>query len=524
MRLVGVIATSFVLLSVLIYGFQHRKELGLNLLDRVETVLPAQFAAVDADRLPSVSSDNEVILPMREAGRLNAFTGFPGYTKATFVLPQRSTPQTGVLVLDLNGALERGAQGHLRVVVNGVPRTELVLSSGRLRRQIMVPLNARDLSRPSVVVAVSAEGRAPQPQCSAEWNGGIFAQIMPSSHLKLVVDAPLSAPVDILATYSAPLRFEWPSNATLRARALKAAHRASFDVPGILFANKDDGALTLDQDLLSVFEDQIETYKKAAPNPLDIGNALGRKQSISFREEAQWRMNFDRRAFPEVAVAEQLELSMRYDSTGYEGGWLLAVFLNDQLVHSEAIQDASGKLHRQISLAIHEQDILNDLRVKLTSAEKYQNTCTAGRPATAEVEAARLSLSGKEQDGDWAQIRRVLSHDLHLKVHAQLDALGAQLALNLMNSVMGETGLTLQTSWDDPTDLSVMTAVPIQALEEFLGKSHDQKTWIVVPYKKDNQLVAIHRVEELTPSFFSLAPRAVLVIEEQPHFSSAGSL
>ena len=160
----------------------------------------------------------------------------------------------------------------------------------------------------------------------------------------------------------------------------------------------------------------------------------------------------------------------------------------------------------------------------MTSAEKYQNTCTAGRPATAEVEAARLSLSGKEQDGDWAQIRRVLSHDLHLKVHAQLDALGAQLALNLMNSVMGETGLTLQTSWDDPTDLSVMTAVPIQALEEFLGKSHDQKTWIVVPSKKDNQLVAIHRVEELTPSFFSLAPRAVLVIEEQPHFSSAGSL
>ncbi|WP_421905296.1 hypothetical protein [Mameliella sp.] len=521
MRLVGILATCFVLLAALIYGFQHRDEIALQFADRIKDMMPAELAVVDAHDLPVTSVPTEVVMPMREAGRLNAFTGFPGYTKATFALPRNSVPQSGVLVLDLDGDLEPGAQGTLRITVNGVRRTELVLDEGRLRRRIMVPLNIRDLSGRNVVVALSAEGRAPQAECSADWAGGVVAQVMPSSHVKLVVDAPITDPADLLLSNMAPLRLEWPGDHRLRAQALKAAHLHSVRQGAILFADSNTGGLTLNEDLLKVLEDQADHIQDNDEDPLDLVSAFGRKRSVSFEGEAQWRVTYDRRQFPRGAAASQLDFAMTYDAAGGASGWLLSVRLNDRLVHSEKLTSASGRVARSIQLPSDEQQMINDVRVVLTSAEKREGRCAPGRPATADIEIARLTLAEPEPDTPWGDLQAVLSGELHVEAHSQLDAVGAQLSLDLMNSILGGDALLLNAELSDATSLPLVTAVPIKALPSFLQQVDHGTSWIVMPAVEDEQELTIVRAANADQGLFASAPRAVLVVQQRPHYSSA---
>tara|TARA_R110002153_G_scaffold273542_1_gene444739 strand:+ start:2311 stop:3885 length:1575 start_codon:yes stop_codon:yes gene_type:complete len=521
MRLIGVLASCFVLLAALIYGYQHRQEFGLRLADRLEDMIPADIAAVDARDLPDTSDDNEAIMPMREAGRLNALSGFPGYARATFALPRTASPQSGVLVLDLNGALEDGAQGALRVTVNGVPRTELVLGDGRLRRRVMVPLNTRDLSGREVVVSLSAEGRTPQIACSADWAGGVVAQIMPSSHVKLVLDAPLSDPADILLSRTAPLLLEWPTDRDLRAETLKAAHvYYSVARDDVLFAHADSGGLAVDQDLLTALE-QLNGPgdDHADQDALDLVEGMGRNRSVIFEGEAQWRMVYDRRHFA-AGVPAQFDLQMSYDAAGDKSGWLMSVRLNNRIVHSEELIDASGSIARKIALPTEDQPMLNEMRVTLTSAEQRPDRCMEARPASADIDLARLTLDASAEPTVWTEVLDVLSGDMNLSVHPQLDANGAQLALNLLNMIEGGKGLSLHTKWTDRTTLPLMTAVPGPSLEEFLAKVNEEHSWVVSDTTNPDGLVLV-RVADVDASLFASAPRAVLVIEERPHYSSA---
>ncbi|KUF11829.1 hypothetical protein [Pseudoponticoccus marisrubri] len=522
MRLVGVLATCFVLLAALIYGFQHRAEIGLQLADRVKEMIPAETAAVDAHALPAAATPAELIMPMREAGRLNAFSGFPGYTKATFALPRSSAAQSGVLLLDLNGELEQGAQGILRVTVNGVRRAELVLDEGRLRRRLAVPLNIRDLAGQTVTVALSAEGQAPQAECTADWNGGIVAQILPSSHLKLVIDAPLSDPADLLLAQAAPRLLEWPEAGPMRAGLLRAAHLNATQGEDILLASADSGALAMDAGLMDALEARAVARATTERDVLDLAAALGRKRSVAFEGEAGWRVTFDRRRFAQGAPAAALDLQMRYDAAGDDSGWLLSVRLNDRLVHSEALDGASGQIARRLELPTADQPMLNDLRVTLTSAEQRAGRCIAGRPASADILQARLTLAAPEADSPWAALQTVLQDQMQLAVHPQLGPTGAQLALDLLGGLQGATPLQLTTAQEAAAEQPRITAVPLAALDAALAPVDPVHSWLVLPDPEDSDMLRILRVGDRDAQFHATAARAVLLIEERPHFASAG--
>ncbi|MGP6088791.1 hypothetical protein [Antarctobacter jejuensis] len=523
MRLVGVLATCFILLAALIYGFQHRKEFGLRIADRVEEMLPPDVAEVDAFRLPVASSVNQAIIPMREAGRLNALAGFPGFAKATFALPRVASVRSGILILELSGEVDNGAKGVLRIAVNGVRRTEIVVDEGRLRRRIMVPLNTRDLSGKDLVVNLVSEGRVPQVVCTEEWSGGIVAQIMPISHLKLELASPITDPVDVLLSKTAPLKLDWPEDATLQAATLKAAHVWPVENGDVIFAHDGQGGLAIDHAILAAMEAQGVALKMPEAFDLDLVADIGRKRSLTFHDEAQWRFGFDRRHFASGSVASELDLRMKYATAGDDAGWLLSVRLNDRLVHAEELDAASGEIARKLALPVDDQPLLNDLRVTLTSAQKLPGGCESGmspRPATADIELAHLTLEVPVASSEWPKVLEVLAGDIHLAVHHGLDANGAQIAHDLLNSIDGGKGLSLNTGMSDSAKLPLMTVVAGHELDQFLTQVRETDTWIFAASESSNDGVHLVRVADLEGPVGASAPRAVLVIEARPHYSS----
>jgi len=385
MRLLGILSISLLLLAGLTFGFERRLEISDRISDRVEGFLISDRSVIDAAPLGLAAEnldDAQAIIAMREAGNLNMIVGFPGFARARFDLPNTVRARSGELVLEVAGTLNEDADAVLRLAVNGKRRTTVLLNRGSVHRKIILPLNTRELAAKALTVTFSMEGRSTGVRSCGL--GGAVMQVLPSSD-------------------GSP--------------ALRLA-----DIEGLV------GTLP-------------PAPARAAIDTTDLAATLGQRQVKTFSNNARWRMPFDTDTL--TGTPQAFDLALTYGSAEpSDTSWLMSVFLNDRLIHSQRTDGNAGSLNRRLALP---QSILrrsNVLSVSFQSGHGPREACAKGTPSVAELTTAKLVIIDTPEPKPLVDLAALLKNGANLQIHAPLDMFDGQLALDTLTG-LSDLGLDI---------------------------------------------------------------------------------
>lgn len=514
MRLFGVLALCMILLVALIFGYERRYELADRVAESVEGLLLDDHAVIDADA-QGLASENinlaRAVIAMREAGTLNAMVGVPDFTRVRFDMPQTVTARSGEIVLEVAGALDDRAEAILRVSVNGVRRSAVLLDRGELHRKLVLPLNTRELAADVLTVSLAIDGQTPQAACTAEWNGGLVLQVLPSSHLSLQLTEPVTDPADKLLLAGAPARVLWPQdNRANQVQTLTTAYGLTQTVKDVLFSASANDGPALDFEDIMALQDQMPPRRtRVIPDPLDLAATLGQRRAQSFDTETRWRMLFDADTLPGQTRA--VDLALTYTSAEQsDAPWLLSVFLNDRLVHAHRTEGGVGNFAQRVLLP---QSILaseNVLTVVFQDSTRHSGPCVAGAPTVAELGKAKLITNGGSTPAPLVGFEQLLAKGAVLNIPASVTAFDGQVALDTLIS-LAELGLDVRFDPVD-ADLGAQVAVVSKAgLTDHL-KARDQMVWLAFQSaQQEGRLVTVPVAPGALPDVQDM-PRSVLVI------------
>lgn len=503
-----------ILLVALSFGYERRYELADRVAESVEGFLLDDQSVIDADAqglAPENINGARAVISMREAGTLNAMVGVPDFTRVRFDMPQTVTARSGEIVLEVAGALDDRAEAVLRVSVNGVRRSAVLLNRGELHRKLVLPLNTRELAADVLTVSLAIDGQTPQGACSADWNGGLVLQVLPSSHLSLQLSEPVTDPADKLLLAGAPARVLWPQdNRADQVQVLTTAYGLTQTVKDVLFsASASNGPALNFEDIIALRDQMPAQVGRDISNPLDLAVTLGQRRAQSFDTETRWRMLFDADTLP--GQTQAVDLALTYTSAELsDAPWLLSVFLNDRLVHAHRTAGGVGNFAQRVLLP---QSILakdNVLTVIFQDSTRNSGPCAGGAPTVAELGVAKLITKGGSTPAPLVGFEQLLATGATLNIPAALTAFDGQVALDTLNSLT-ELGLDLRF---DPADDGIAPHIAVVSkagLSDHL-KARDHTVWLAFQSAQQEGRLVTMAVTPGAPPVLQDMPRAVLVI------------
>lgn len=502
-----------ILLVALTFGYERRYELTDRVKDSVEGLLLSDQAVIDAgaEGLAAANiNQGRAVIAMREAGALNTIVGIPAFARVRFDLPRSVTPRSGEIVLEVAGALDDRAEAVLRVSVNGVRRSAVLLNRGSLHRKLILPLNTRELASDVLTVSLAIDGQSPVAECAVDWNGGLVLQVTPNSHLSLQLSEPVTDPRDKLLLAGAPAQVLWPqSNSAEQAQVLETALGVTQTVKDVLFAEGGNGAVALGpEDMLALRPQMQAPVLRDVPDPADLAATLGQRRAQAFGSETRWRMLFD--AGTLRGQVQAVDLAMTYTSAqGGEIPWLMSVFLNDRLIHAQRITEAEGTLARRVALPQSLLNRNNVLTVTFQNGAGGAGACQTGTPTVAELSRARLVTTGAASD-PLSDLDRLQATGATLDVPAMLTAFEAQIGLDTLKG-LADVGFDLRLD-ADAGGVGAEIAVVSQAdLAAHLG-DRDETVWLAFLSSEEDGQLSTMAVAPGAPLALQDLPRTVLVI------------
>ena len=518
MRLLGILSAALLLLAALTFGYERRLEITDRLSERIEGFFLSDRSEVDAAPL-GLKDENldsaQAIISMREAGSLNTLVGFPDFARARFDLPKTVRARSGELVLEVAGTLNEDADAVLRLSVNGMRRTTVLLNRGSVHRKVILPLNTRDLAAKALNVTFSMEGRSTGVRSCGL--GGAVLQVLPSSHLSLQLLEPETDPQDKLLLAGAPARLAWPtSRIEDQATVLATAFGITQSVGDVLLASSTDGSPALRLADIKALDGTLPAVPvRANIDTANLAANLGQRRVQNFSDNGRWRMNFDLDRL--TGKPQAVDLGLTFGSAKpSDTAWLMSVFLNDRLIHAQRTDGNEGSLERRLALP---QSLLrrsNVLSVSFQSNNGTGASCSGGTPSVAELGTAKLITVDTSEPKPLVELAALLKNGANLHLNAAVDMFDGQRALDALSG-LSDLGLDIAleattVSAMGDADITVVTKKDLQDFLKAQAGGETSPTWLAYYPQEEGAKITTHPITAASVTALVDLPDMVLII------------
>ena len=399
MRLWGIGLLALVLVGVLMAIGQTGLFAGLTDRDRLA---PPYFEDYEAGSIKFISDGGRsVFVAQAHPDTPLILSGLPSYFSKTFRMPVDSRPRSGSYKIYFRVDVAKGAQGALRVTINGIKRGDVLLGEGRNQQQAEIELTPSELAAHQLEIKLALVGRGPLAECTPAEAMAAVVTVLPQSGLHLQLDRPISSLRDKLALWGSLLPVAWKGRdepadidtLITAARLLERNQDVYFGEKGL-----DNKALT---DFLKIASApgfapdlRVRTGPLTYPIPLvsDVANGGVRR----FDRETTWRYSYDVADLPNGELPATLDLRMVLGPLAGTRSTMV-VTLNNSLVFTRALSggrdvDDTGRqvrndfhLNQSIQLPAELHKVRNDLEIALTSYNESDMRCGAQRLIAAEM-------------------------------------------------------------------------------------------------------------------------------------------
>lgn len=437
MRLWGIGLLALLLVGVLMAIGQTGLFAGLTDRDRLA---PPYFEDYEAGSIKFISDGGRaVFVAQAHPDAPLILSGLPSYFSKTFRMPVDSRPRSGSYKIYFRVDVAKGAQGALRVTINGIKRGDVLLGEGRNQQQAEIELTPSELAAHQLEIKLALVGRGPLAECTPAEAMAAVVTILPQSGLNLQLDRPISSLRDKLALWGSLLPVAWkgrnePADIDTLITAARLMERNQDVYFGDSFGRQglDNKALT---DFLKVASSpdfvsdlRVRTGPLTYPIPLvsDVANGGVRR----FDRETIWRYSYDVADLPNGELPATLDLRMVLGPLAGTRSTMV-VTLNNSLVFTRALSggrdvDDTGRqvrnefhLNQSIQLPAELHKARNDLEIALTSYNESDMRCGAQRLIAAEMLPTSVLQGGSRIILPIMQLRAALAAALPVKLTSE---------------------------------------------------------------------------------------------------------
>ena len=437
MRLWGIGLLALLLVGVLMAIGQTGLFAGLTDRDRLA---PPYFEDYEAGSIKFISDGGRaVFVAQAHPDAPLILSGLPSYFSKTFRMPVDSRPRSGSYKIYFRVDVAKGAQGALRVTINGIKRGDVLLGEGRNQQQAEIELTPSELAAHQLEIKLALVGRGPLAECTPAEAMAAVVTILPQSGLNLQLDRPISSLRDKLALWGSLLPVAWkgrnePADIDTLITAARLMERNQDVYFGDSFGRQglDNKALT---DFLKVASSpdfvsdlRVRTGPLTYPIPLvsDVANGGVRR----FDRETTWRYSYDVADLPNGELPATLDLRMVLGPLAGTRSTMV-VTLNNSLVFTRALSggrdvDDTGRqvrnefhLNQSIQLPAELHKARNDLEIALTSYNESDMRCGAQRLIAAEMLPTSVLQGGSRIILPIMQLRAALAAALPVKLTSE---------------------------------------------------------------------------------------------------------
>jgi hypothetical protein len=433
--------------------------------------------------------------------------GFPDQTEIAFPVPRGGSYLSGALDLSFDTQLTEHGDGLMTLSVNGTPRGQIVLDSGRQTHAARIELNAADLSGDRIVLHMAGRGTTSSGQiCPVDAaNSGSAVTLAATSRLELVSDqAPADAVTTLLAspgtlalrpgTQAGDTALAVWTGQQLRRAGIDARLSAGGpgETPVIVTGSTINLAGTASTALLS--GDAAVTALVAAagsslPQPaagsVSVADLGGETIVKSFRGSRRWTIPFNAADMPGGALPETFSLRLKTTPLAGTNDWVVRVVLNGNLVETHRVAGSTDTLSFDIALPPERLLPGNVLSVELVDTTPNEGICARAPDAQAQLLPESVLTDKAPASAAWAVLVETLAAAPAIALDADgLTLVEAGRASDLLSLILPRTARP-QFTGDAPVTLKAVARGSIAAAVTTAGAAN---TKVLLPVSSKSGL------------------------------------
>lgn len=330
--------------------------------------------------------------------------GFPDQSEIVFPLPREASYLSGALDLVFDTQLSQHGDGLMTLYVNGTPRGQLVLESGRHTHKARIELTAADLSGDRVALQMAGRGTTTSGQiCPTDAaNSGSAVTLSAESRLELVSASAPADTIGMLLAAPGALALQPGSNRGDNALAIWAAQqlarggidaRVSEGGPGETAVTITRHAVTMTGAIpanMLVGEEAVRATIAATgtllpvTGPVSVAD-LGAETIVkSFRGSRRWTIPFAAADLPGARLPESFNVQLKATPLASGNDWVVRFTLNGNLIETHRVAGNADTLSFTVDLPEERMQPANLLQVELV--DTTPNTGICARPPDAQAQ------------------------------------------------------------------------------------------------------------------------------------------
>jgi hypothetical protein len=357
--------------------------------------------------------------------------GFPDQTEIGFALPRGGHFVSGALDLSFDTQLTQHGDGLMTLSVNGTPRGQVVLDSGRATHQVRIALTPADLAGERVVLHMAGRGTTNSGQiCPTDAaNSGSAVTLTADSRLELISDRPLTDAVGALAVAPQPLAVApggsegdmalaiWASQQLDRSGIATRLGEAGSGETAIEVSDHAVAAAGMSATNLLVgqraVDRLIDTAGAATPLPaawpVSVAD-LGAETIVkTFRGSRRWSIPFAAADLPGGGLPDQFRLRLKTTPLAGDNDWVVRLSLNGNLIETRRLAGRSDTIALDVGLPAERLLPRNALVVELVDTTPNEGICTRAPDAQAQLQPESALVDLRPADGGWAGLIEALA-------------------------------------------------------------------------------------------------------------------
>ena len=353
------------------------------------------FQDYERGSIPFIDDDGRgVFVAQVYPGRPLILSGFPAYTSTKFRLPIDSRAIEGTYDISFAADAVTGAEGALRITINGVQRADTVLEQGTFRKRVRVELTPTELAAGELDVRLALVGQGPMAECTPNEAIAAVVTVLPETGLHLRLDKGPSTVRDRLALWGDLIPVKWDSQKAPDTATLLNAARLAERGYGLYFG---DGGFA-GAALADISKDARPRSDGLPPlrYPVSLVSQVENAGARRFDRETTWRFRYNLSQLPNGELPSALDLRMVF---GPVTGTRTSIFvtLNDHLLLTRVLGEKDQRFSNSIALPAADHLDHNELVVTMTARDEDEMRCGAMRLVAAEMLPDTVLRGGGER-------------------------------------------------------------------------------------------------------------------------------
>ena len=446
MRLIGIAVLSLLLIGSLIVlgqtgsfdtAWQRLSGGGRQPVDDYQLAAMRNFDVEGSDVFATqVDSDAPLIL-----------SGLPSFASTSFRLPIDARPVSGTYSLDYSSRVADGVEGVLRITINGIRRTDLLLVEGLRKEAVDIELMPTELAAGELEIGLSLQGRGEIAECTPEDSIAAVVEIAPGSGLRLKLASPVQTVRDKLALWGGRVPVLWQGNQSETAGLRSIINAARLSSKGYSPHFLDKG---LSGDKLSGIASQASPrHDSVIPEayPLPLATEYSNRGARKFGRRTSWRYRYAAQDMPGKTLPSALDLRMQLGPQAKELKRDLVVTLNDRLLFTRRIPSGAQWFNQSIAIPGNAHREHNALEISLSAVAGENSRCGDIEQSVAELLPETVLIGGGAPAYDTLSVLRdrLLAGETIALSGGDITSADAEAASRLL-AVLNPTAMGFKTS------------------------------------------------------------------------------